>query len=303
MAHPQPGIFAMGNPAHIFFEFSLIPSASSKDAISTLMGTEQLFDAVSGVNTVIGVRPTLWNSLSSGNEIPEMGDFAHTIVGVDGFTMPATQRDIWVWIASQSISQVFDCALTMLQRLTEFVKIEEDLYGWTYQFNRDLTGFVDGSANPDLLEAAGITLIPRSDPGEGGSILLFQKWQHDARKFGKLSIEKQESVIGRTKGDSEEFEGDRLPPNSHVARTTIEKDGEELKIFRRNVSHGTPSSHGTIFIGFSQKQDRLHEMLLRMAGIPDGVRDALTNFTAPLTGSYYFIPSTESLLEFVQPNT
>jgi len=32
-----------------------------------------------------------------------------------------------------------------------------------------------------------------------------------------------------------------------------------------------------------------------MAGLDGGTRDALTRYTRPLTGAYYFIPSTDSL--------
>jgi putative iron-dependent peroxidase len=32
-----------------------------------------------------------------------------------------------------------------------------------------------------------------------------------------------------------------------------------------------------------------------MAGLTDGVRDELTVYTTPLTGAYYFVPSTQSL--------
>jgi putative iron-dependent peroxidase len=32
-----------------------------------------------------------------------------------------------------------------------------------------------------------------------------------------------------------------------------------------------------------------------MAGVTNGVRDALTRFTTPLTGAYYFVPSTQAL--------
>jgi putative iron-dependent peroxidase len=32
-----------------------------------------------------------------------------------------------------------------------------------------------------------------------------------------------------------------------------------------------------------------------MAGLVDGKRDALTRYTQPLTGSYYFVPSVEGL--------
>jgi len=36
-------------------------------------------------------------------------------------------------------------------------------------------------------------------------------------------------------------------------------------------------------------------MLDSMAGLVTGARDALTRFTQPLTGSYYFVPSVEGL--------
>jgi putative iron-dependent peroxidase len=39
-------------------------------------------------------------------------------------------------------------------------------------------------------------------------------------------------------------------------------------------------------------------MLESMAGLANGRRDALTRFTTPLTGAYYFVPSGESLLRF-----
>ena len=42
-------------------------------------------------------------------------------------------------------------------------------------------------------------------------------------------------------------------------------------------------------------QRRLSAMLESMAGLASGQRDTLSNFTKPLTGAYYFVPSTESL--------
>jgi hypothetical protein len=42
-------------------------------------------------------------------------------------------------------------------------------------------------------------------------------------------------------------------------------------------------------------QRPLATMLESMAGLTDGVRDALTRYTQPLSGAYYFVPSTESL--------
>src|SRR5690348_2241578 len=96
--------------------------------------------------------------------------------------------------------------------------------------------------------------------------------------------------MGRTKADSVELE-DR-PDDSHVAQTDQERFG---KIFRRNMAFGTVSAHGTMFVGFSAEQRRLSSMLESMAGATDGVRDALTLYTKPVSGAYYFVPSTDAL--------
>jgi putative iron-dependent peroxidase len=76
-------------------------------------------------------------------------------------------------------------------------------------------------------------------------------------------------VIGRTKLDSIELE--HKPTDSHV---------------------------GTMFVGFSADQQRLSRMLDSMAGQVTGTRDALTRYTQPLTGSYSFVPSVESVRRF-----
>jgi putative iron-dependent peroxidase len=61
------------------------------------------------------------------------------------------------------------------------------------------------------------------------------------------------------------------------------------------MPYGSVSEHGTMFVGFSAEQKRLSRMLDSMAGLATGKRDALTRFTQPVTGSYYFVPSVESL--------
>ncbi|MDA8081578.1 MAG: Dyp-type peroxidase [Actinomycetota bacterium] len=298
MSNAQVGLFAMGTVSHNYLEFSLLPNGNGLELIRAVANLEAPQSSVNGLNMVVGIRPSLWASLARDDIPPQVYDFVEPITGPDGFSMPATQRDLWVWFAASSIGQVFDASVEVIEALTPHATLEEDLPGWSYRQNRDLIGFIDGSANPSLLEAPDIALIPRGTQGENGSILLFQKWLHDLKSFGSLRVEDQEKVIGRTKLDSEEFEPEELPKNSHVARTTLIQDGSELPIFRRNTAYGTPTENGTVFVGFSKDQYRLHEMLKRMSGIPDGTRDALTYYSRPLTGSYYFVPSVNSLRSF-----
>src|SRR5437660_1108048 len=81
----------------------------------------------------------------------------------------------------------------------------------------DLTGFIDGTENPTLIDAPELAVIAEGEPGAGGTILLLQKWAHDADAWEALTDTEQELVIGRAKPDSVELED--KPADSHVAQT------------------------------------------------------------------------------------
>ena len=168
--------------------------------------------------------------------------------------------------------------------------VADETSSWPYRHDRDLTGFIDGSENPSLIDAPEVALIPEGNLGAAGSILLLQKWPHDTAKWESLDDASQELVIGRKKRDSVELED--KPSDSHVASTDQDKFG---KIFRRNMPYGTVINHGTMFVGFSADQQRLASMLESMVGRTTGVRDALTRYTRPVSGAYYFVPAAECL--------
>ncbi len=300
MQNSQSGLFAMGTSSHIYLEFTLSPSANPAKLLSEAANLEMPRSTTSGSNIVVGIRPSIWHFLAPDHMPPQTLDFSEPLIGPDGFTMPATQRDLWIWIASGSPGQAFDAAVATIDALSPYCVLAEEIVAWSYHENRDLIGFIDGTANPNLLEAPQVALIPIGSPGAYGSVLLFQKWRHDLKSFERLSVNAQEAVIGRTKQNSEEFEGELLPPDSHVARTTLtDSHGMERPIFRRNTAYGSPTENGTVFVGLSLEQSRLHAMLERMSGIPDGMRDALTFYSTPVSGSYYFIPSADALRKFV----
>jgi hypothetical protein len=92
-------------------------------------------------------------------------------------------------------------------------------------------------------------LVPDGSPGAGGTVLLLQKWAHDATAWESLPVTGQEAVIGRRKLDSVEL--DDKPDDSHVASTDQDRFG---KIFRRNMPYGTVTDHGTMFVGFSRER-------------------------------------------------
>jgi porphyrinogen peroxidase len=290
MYTPQAGIFALGTSSHAYLEFDLLGAKNSKKFASAISAIREPRTTTGGVNFVIGFRPELWRELVPHDAPVGVKGFNKEIQGIEGFVMPDTQHDALVWLSSSAYDVVFDMAGTVIRDLAGQASLAEETSSWSYRHDRDLTGFIDGSENPTLLDAPSEALLPEGVPGAAGSVLLLQKWKHKVAEWEALPIDQQERIMGRTKLDSIELEN--KPSDSHVARTDQDEFG---KIFRRNMPYGKIDDHGTVFVGFSADQKRLSRMLDSMAGLMTGTRDALTRFTQPLTGSYYFVPSVESL--------
>jgi putative iron-dependent peroxidase len=299
VSFPQTGIFALGDAAHLFLEFSGAHGLDARALVEAAASFHEPRTTVGGINLVVGFRPELWRTVAPDDTPLDARGFEKPIVGPDGFTMPATQADLWLWLAGAAYDIVWDTGRTLIRTLSRIAVLERQLTGWAYRHSRDLTGFEDGTENPSLMEAPDIALVPQHRPGAAASTLLFQKWSHQETWF-ELSDENQEAAIGRTKRDSVELEGARSLEDSHVSRAKDVVDGVERDIFRRNVPYGDVVDYGTIFVGFSCEQSRLQQMLERMAGVEDGIRDALTRYTTPLTGAYYVIPSITALARFAK---
>jgi putative iron-dependent peroxidase len=302
MGTPQMGIFALGTPAHSYLELDSAPGVSADQLVRALAGLEEPRSTVGGVNLVVGLRPSIWAEAAPALAVPGLHGFDQPIEGIEGFVMPATQHDAWLWVAGSSVGLVFDVASSALDALAGTATLATEVNGWAYGSSRDLTGFEDGTENPPLAQAGPIVAVADDQPGAGSTVVLVQQWVHDRAAWAAIGVEAQEQTMGRTKAASIELEDDVKPADSHVARTVIEDaDGVELDIFRRNTPYGSVSDHGTMFVGFSRDQARLHRMLQRMAGAEDGIRDALTRYTTPLTGAYYIVPSVEALAAFAPP--
>jgi porphyrinogen peroxidase len=290
MSTPQSGLFALGTASHAYLEFDARPPEAAAGLIGAVAALREPRTTLGGVNLVVGFRPELWRELVPEEAPRGLEGFNRDLVGPDGYTMPATQHDAVLWISGSEYDVVFDMARDAITALEPSALVAEETSSWPYRHDRDLTGFIDGSENPSLVEAPEFAVIPDGIPGAGGTILLLQKWSHDADAWEALPVARQEQVIGRTKDESIEL--DDKPAESHVARTDQDEFG---KIFRRNMPYGTVTDHGTMFVGFCAEQRPLTMMLENMAGVNDGIRDELTVYTTALTGAYYFVPSTQGL--------
>jgi porphyrinogen peroxidase len=206
----------------------------------------------------------------------------------------STPGDVLFHIRAERKDLCFELALHIMSRLVGAVSPVDEVHGFRYFDDRDLTGFVDGTENPVGQEAADATIVGDEDPAfAGGSYVLVQKYVHDLAKWNALATEEQERIIGRTKLSDIELDEATKPTNAHNALTVIEEDGEEIDILRRNMPFGTVATgdSGTYFIGYARSPRVLEQMLENMfVGRPPGNYDRLLDFTHPVTGTLFFAP-------------
>jgi putative iron-dependent peroxidase len=83
----------------------------------------------------------------------------------------------------------------------------------------DLTGFVDGTGNPEPSRQRECAIVADGKPGAGGAFAIAQRWVHDLNYFNSLSLEDQENLFGRTKANSTRL--DKQLPTSHLSHVEL----------------------------------------------------------------------------------
>jgi putative iron-dependent peroxidase len=301
---PQLGIFAQGTAAHHYLEFDLHPDIRPADAVESFRRLRAPEVSAGGVNVVLGLSAQAWRGVAPAEHLPgDLADF-RTIEGSGGRGAPAAQHDAWVWISGAATDIVWDHARVAAAAVADVASLAAEQPAFTYHDGRDMTGFVDGTANPPTRLAPRIAMVPPGRPGQGGCHVLVMRWVHDLDRFWRLSDGEQETVIGRTKPDSAELVPPARPPTAHISRVQVDDErGQELELFRRSVPYGTVHERGLYFVAFSAERGRYDTLLARMFGTSgDGLTDRLTEFSRPVAGACYFAPSLNALAEVGGPD-
>ena len=211
----------------------------------------------------------------------------------------ATPGDLLLHIRADSMDLCFELATLLRNRLGDAVTVVDEVHGFRYFDRRAIIGFVDGTENPEGREAVDFTVIGDEDAGfAGGSYVLVQKYLHDMSAWNSLTVECQEGIIGRHKVSNVELDDDIKPSSSHSSLTTLEENGEEVKILRDNMPFGRAGSgeFGTYFIGYARSPAPIEQMLENMfVGRPAGNYDRLLDYSRAVTGGLFFVPSADLL--------
>jgi putative iron-dependent peroxidase len=275
--------------------------AEIRDLLADLSGLQRTvgFRVPDGALAVVaGIGADAWERLYPGPRPAQLHPFRE--LHGDKHHAAATPGDLLFHIRAHQMDLCFELASQILDRIGALVTVVDEVHGFKYFEVRDLLGFVDGTENPVGPDAARAVTVGAEDPDfQGSSYVIVQKYLHDLAAWNALSTEEQEMVIGRTKLSNVELPDDVKPSNSHVAlNTLVGPDGEERQILRDNMPFGTVGAghFGTYYIAYSSSPSVTEDMLTNMfIGDPPGNYDRILDFSTAVTGTLFFVPTTDFL--------
>ncbi|VAW42688.1 Predicted dye-decolorizing peroxidase (DyP), YfeX-like subgroup [hydrothermal vent metagenome] len=278
MNNLQPGILEQGANNGRFLIYNLKTNTTKVDFL------EMLQSVFIDTHIIIGLGRNALELLEI--DIANYREFPQLNARV---AVPTTYGDLFVFIRDSEAGKVAIRFLQINKVLSQYLHLQLQVDGFKYlgtdKVNgHDLTGYEDGTENPQGEDAKSAVM------GQDGSCFVaVQQWQHDLSKFNCFSQEKKDNTIGRRLVDNVEL--DNAPESSHVNRSDQGTFAINADILRRSMPWSNEHGEGLMFIAFCENLDRYEVQMRRMAGLEDGIIDALFSFSQVLNSAYFYCPA------------
>ncbi len=269
----QSGILP-GIPDHgRYIELSALPDAKVAALLQNLKADERM---------VVGFGPGLISGIGKVE-----GLHAFREMRGNGIEIPSTQADLWIWLRGEDRGEIAKRAREVLRSLAAGFSVVRMVDGFKYgvdlDVGLDLSGYVDGTENPE-----GEAAIAAAFASDGSSFVSVQHWEHDLNQFDSMGLAERNNIFGRQVSDNEEMES--APVSAHVKRTAQESFDPEAFVLRRSMPWVDGGKEGLVFVAFGHSLDAFEALLNRMVGLEDGIVDGLFQFTHPVSGANYWCP-------------
>jgi putative iron-dependent peroxidase len=283
----QSAILQPNPPLARYLTFSIQSTREIETCVTALR------ELVDGENIVVGFGVSLVQAL--GCQVDGLRVFPALTSG--GIDVPATPAALWCWLRGADRGELFHQSRLIESMLLPAFSMTDCIDSFTFDRVRDLSGYEDGTENPQGEDAVNAAIVDGHGAGlDGSSFVAVQKWQHDFDTWDALETCQQDDVFGRHVEDNEEF--DEAPASAHVKRSAQESFEPEAFMLRRSMPWAKDNRGGLIFVAFGHSFDAFEAVLKRMVGAEDGIHDALFDFTHPISGNYFWCPPvTEGTLD------
>jgi putative iron-dependent peroxidase len=284
----QPGILDGVPPVARYVLFNLANAGVDAAAIKEALA--RLAPLVNGSDVVVGVGPSLVKAL--GADIPSLHEFPD--LSEHGVRVPSTPGTLWCWLRGSDLGDLLHVTRKVQKALAPAFTVRHVLDAFRHAWSegghgRDLTGFEDGTENPEGEAAEEAAFAHGLGEGlDGSSYVATQQWVHDLDAFEALGDAQRDHAIGRRLSDNVELEDS--PESSHVKRTTQESFDPEAFVLRRSMPWMLSMQAGLMFVAFGKSHSAYEAQMRRMAGYDDGITDAIFQISKPVTGAYFWCP-------------
>lgn len=275
----QPGIFEPVPAQGRYLTCQLRVGADPRAVLRRLAGQSD------GQHTLVGLGASLVRELDA--SVPGLRSFR----GVDGarVKLPATPADLLIWLRGTDRGDLLIRSRHLEALIAPAFDVQDITDAFNHNHGKDLTGYQDGTENPEGADAEAAAVLPDSAGLlAGSSFVAVQRWRHHMSRFEAMSKRQQDHAIGRERESNEEL--DDAPESAHVKRTAQEDFDPEAFVLRRSMPWAEGNEGGLVFAAFGCSFDAFEAQLRRMSGAEDGIVDALFGFTEPETGAYFWCP-------------
>jgi putative iron-dependent peroxidase len=292
----QSGIIAEASSDALFITLNVNRSEIDKLKV-VLASTPTIIDEIkqefpdAELHTSIGISHQIWNTLDS-KQPSQLADFPH-IKGKEVEITP-TDVDLVLHIRSSRHDATYQLGNRLYSAFGSSVTLVDEVSCFKYKDNRDLTGFVDGTENPEGEQRKSVALVGDEDPDfKNGSYFNLMRFVHNLDKWEKQDIKVQEDTFGRTKEDNQEYDSADKSVHAHTKRTSLkDKDGRSMEILRHSMPFASLKERGLMFASYSKSPVTFNLMLESMVkGDQDGNTDHLMKYTTATTGQAFFVPA------------
>lgn len=283
----QPGILAPVPQAgrYVFFSLSsAIPVQRVRDSL------QRLATLVDGKAVVVGLGPACVQAL--GARVPGLHEL--TAISNLGIEVPSTPAALCCWLRGSDRGDLLQRSRQLEKALAPAFELTRVTDGFRHGrgpngHGRDLTGYEDGTENPSGRAARAAAVAQGQGDGlDGASFMVVQVWAHDLDAFDAMPAAAQDDMIGRRRSDNEEL--DDAPASAHVKRTAQESFTPEAFVLRRSMPWAEGDQAGLVFVAFGKSLEAFEAQMRRMAGLEDGITDALFQISKPVTSASFWCP-------------